>query len=533
MIPQSQSSHLPSSSSPPIDEILADALHPQLRSKYVVEGQYTAILNQTNIQTNTNKFYIMQVLRSNDASFKDYRLGKRFGRVGERGNVTLDVHPNLYSAISAFKKMYQSKTGNKWDVHPFTPKKGKYILLETVEEEDVEITPSSKMVSSLDPKIYSFLQVIANRDMMNIAVTKMNFDLEKLPLGKISKKQLKLAHGILKEISYFLADDAVTNIKAYGIDDARGYIGENIADLSSKYWTLIPHATKRNKPPPLIDTLKSVETQSNNLETLYNIGVFGRIKGHGEDFLEKVYTEMKVKLVHVIEGTPSHTFINNYIKNSCSHGYGLSIDKLFAVEKSYSEACDDQFNLTPNHVLLFHGSKLANFVGILTEGLRIPQSTQVINGSVLGLGIYFANCVTKSFNYCGANYAGDKGVILICEVALGNTQKVTQATFSPAPPAPHTSVSALGQTTLGTSALTVSVPTSQHNYTIPSNILAPPTNTHVQPPVYFPGSISEDGSSDVRLVPSPHTSSGFLYDEFVIFNTSHYRIRWIAELTRV
>src|SRR5690606_34962165 len=41
-------------------------------------------------------------------------------------------------------------------------------------------------------------------------------------------------------------------------------------------------------------------------------------------------------------------------------------------------------------------------------------------GYMFGKGVYFADMVTKSANYCHASRDNDVGVLLLCEVALGD-----------------------------------------------------------------------------------------------------------------
>jgi len=71
---------------------------------------------------------------------------------------------------------------------------------------------------------------------------------------------------------------------------------------------------------------------------------------------------------------------------------------------------DSQFRHLPfrkalsNKRLLFHGSRLSNFVGILSQGLRIAPPTAPKTGYMFGKGIYFADCASKSANYIHANY---------------------------------------------------------------------------------------------------------------------------------
>jgi len=479
-----------------------------LGASYIIEGNYSAILNQTNIKTNTNKFYIVQLFKN--PAIIGWRLGKRYGRVGERGDVSFDHFTSSFAAISAFKKLFRSKTGNSWG-EEFVPKAGKYTLLipdsDEVEDVPLDKVDTASAVSQLEERLQSFLKLIANKDMMNAHISKMNFDTQKLPLGKITKKQLSDANAILKELAEFLRKDVLENLKAAGMaaSEAQEFIDSNVADLSSKYWTIIPYATKRSRPPPLIDTLKYVESQSENLEVLYNIGVFGRMKADN-DLIDTVYDAMHITLEALDENDAMRKMVAKYVVNTHghSHGYGLEIKNVYSASKERGETEDDIFNSTTNHVLLFHGSRMPNFVGILTEGLRIPQATQVSNGSVLGMGIYFANCVTKSFNYCGTCGICETGVMLVCEVALGTSQTVTQATFDTRPPAQFDSRTALGKNT----------PVVQ----------AGKTTTIEENEVLVPY-----GKIDVSTQPS----SSFMYDEFVIFNTAQYRIRWVVELMTV
>jgi poly [ADP-ribose] polymerase len=51
-------------------------------------------------------------------------------------------------------------------------------------------------------------------------------------------------------------------------------------------------------------------------------------------------------------------------------------------------------------MLLWHGSRLTNFVGILSQGLRIAPPEAPVTGYMFGKGVYFADMVTKSANYC-------------------------------------------------------------------------------------------------------------------------------------
>jgi len=70
--------------------------------------------------------------------------------------------------------------------------------------------------------------------------------------------------------------------------------------------------------------------------------------------------------------------------------------------------------------LLWHGSRTTNFGGILSQGLRIAPPEAPVNGYMFGKGIYLADVSTKSANYCMTSASGGTGLLLLCEVELGN-----------------------------------------------------------------------------------------------------------------
>ena len=56
----------------------------------------------------------------------------------------------------------------------------------------------------------------------------------------------------------------------------------------------------------------------------------------------------------------------------------------------------------------------------LRQGLRIAPPEAPATGYMFGKGIYFADMVSKSANYCFASHSNPRGLLLLCEVALGN-----------------------------------------------------------------------------------------------------------------
>mmetsp|Transcript_15178 Transcript_15178/g.41988 ORF Transcript_15178/g.41988 Transcript_15178/m.41988 type:complete len:147 (-) Transcript_15178:246-686(-) len=65
-----------------------------------------------------------------------------------------------------------------------------------------------------------------------------------------------------------------------------------------------------------------------------------------------------------------------------------------------------------NHRLLWHGSHIGNFTGILSQGLRIAPTEAPHHG------VYFADMLGKSVPYC-ITAGTSEMFVLLCDVSLG------------------------------------------------------------------------------------------------------------------
>lgn len=83
----------------------------------------------------------------------------------------------------------------------------------------------------------------------------------------------------------------------------------------------------------------------------------------------------------------------------------------------------------PNKMLLWHGSRLTNFVGILSQGLRIAPPEAPVTGYMFGKGVYFADMSSKSANYCFTSPENNTGILILCEVAIGTPNEKMHADY--------------------------------------------------------------------------------------------------------
>ena len=78
---------------------------------------------------------------------------------------------------------------------------------------------------------------------------------------------------------------------------------------------------------------------------------------------------------------------------------GLEIKNVFRLQRKGEAEQMAAHKDLPNHFLLFHGSKIFNFMGILAQGLRIAPPEAPSTGYMFGKGVYFADMFQKSLGY--------------------------------------------------------------------------------------------------------------------------------------
>jgi poly [ADP-ribose] polymerase len=514
----------------------------------VIHKSYECVLCDVDIAKNSNKFYIMQIVETGPS----FVLYTRYGRIGEKGVISNDRFDVAWSAIQKFCSKYYAKTGNKWDSGSFIEKKGKYIKMD-IEHPTIEtatVDPSTdpggaKMTRTLPPEVEDIIKTISNKETMKTTLKRMNVDTERLPLGKLKKGQIMQAEDVLSLIKQYISKEGIDSLKMFGAN--KDFAQKRVEELSSKFWTLIPRASKRTEKPVVISTLEILGECVDMVDSIKSIEVATKLIAHNTGILD-VYDSLHIELSPVAADSEIYAMIEDYIKNTHAptHYYTLTLEGVFAVKKESTATKDAIFTEMDAHYLLFHGSRSTNFMGIFSEGLRIPRATQVINGSVLGQGIYFADSISKSFNYCHAD-KNQIGYVLMCEVALGTYEEVIVPNSNPLPTGFDSRYAAgsLGPNedeynTISTRDMEDDLLSSSHLSASEDVPLAERTSSSRlnasedrQTPVEI--DLGEETIVTVpsgKLVATSVKGGSFQYNEYVIYNSNQYKIRYLLKLRR-
>ncbi|XP_072732015.1 protein mono-ADP-ribosyltransferase PARP3 isoform X1 [Ciconia boyciana] len=420
-----------------------------------VYKDYDCTLNQTNINANNNKFYIIQLLEHDGA----YSVWTRWGRVGEKGQFKLMTPASLEAAKKDFEKKFWEKTNNRWAAREnFVAQPGKYTVIEVQPgpRQEVDGVDRDKVCKqrvlpcTLDKATQDLVSLIFSSDMFRDAMQTMNIDMKKMPLGKLSKQQIARGFEALEELEAALREQPPQAAR--------------LEDLSSRFYTIIPHNFGRARPPP-INSPDLLRAKKDMLLVLADIEVAQslqaqKVKEEEEEVihpLDQDYALLCCQLSLLDLASREYQLIQNYVTQTGHKLYILNIWQVardgevrrscLSLSHALSSASlqDERFkahDLLEHRRLLWHGTNVAVVAAILKSGLRImPHS-----GGRVGKGIYFASENSKSACYVGCT-SNKVGIMFLVEVALGKPYRITcdDPTLCQ-PPAGYNSVLACGQT---------------------------------------------------------------------------------------
>lgn len=388
------------------------------------KDKYTCVLGLSDVQTNKNSFYKIQLLESNK---KDkFWVFRSWGRIGTKiGGKKVETMGTLHDAKKQFKCVYRDQTNNEWKNRENFVKYPEFMYpidIDYGESDNIKLSSESNYESKLSKPLQELIRMIFDVDIMRKVMMEFELDMEKMPLGKLSRKQIQKAYAVLSELQE--KDGDIKPMK--------------VTDATNRFYTLIPHNFGTDSPP-LLDNKEIIQSKLEMLESLMEMEVayslLRETKGEGEEGMHPLdahYAKLNADIQVLERDTEEFKNIEAYVKNT--HGethtqYNLEIADVFKVKRSGEDKKFKPFKKMKNRKLLWHGSRITNFAGILSQGLRIAPPEAPVCGYMFGKGIYFADMVSKSANYCMTSPSNPEGLILLCEVALGEMYERTRADY--------------------------------------------------------------------------------------------------------
>lgn len=384
----------------------------------------------------------MQLLR--DTSNGTFKTWTRWGRVGDIGQNALLGNGSLDDAIKQYQKKFKDKSGLSWDDRGADPKKGKYAYVERSYESDSEAEDDqgaadapdrgarsgSPAKSNLAAPVQDLMRLIFNSDYMNQAMAALNYDAEKMPLGKLSKATINRGFQTLKDLASLLNGNAAN----YSMSD--------IEHLSNTYYSVIPHNFGRNRPPIIqdADTLKRELDLLDSLGDMKEAAALMKKELNSTEnisLLDRQFQGLGMEEMTVLDRQDNEfQELAEYLNNTrgSTHRVNYEVMDIFRIERNgeLDRFKKSKFSgIKSDRRLLWHGSRATNFGGILSQGLRIAPPEAPVSGYMFGKGIYLADMSSKSANYCCAYNSGGHALLLLCEAELGQPMyELTGASYN-------------------------------------------------------------------------------------------------------
>ncbi|TVU39454.1 hypothetical protein EJB05_12874, partial [Eragrostis curvula] len=441
-------------------------------------------------------YYILQIIEEDDGS--ECYVFRKWGRVGNEqiGGQKLEEMSKT-DAIQEFKRLFHEKTGNPWEAWEqktnFHKQPGRFYPLDI--DYGVKQGPKRKhineMKSSLAPQLLELMMMLFNAETYRAAMMEFEINMSEMPLGKLSKENIHKGFEALTEIQNLLKNTG---------DQELAVRESFIVAASNRFFTLIPSIH-----PHIIRDEDDLMMKVKMLEALQDIEIASKLVGFDSDndeSLDDKYKKLRCNITPIAHDSEDYKLVERYLLNTHApthKDWSLELEEVFALDRDGELNKYSRYkNNLHNKMLLWHGSRLTNFVGILSQGLRIAPPEAPVSGYMFGKGLYFADLVSKSAQYCNVDRKNPIGLMLLSEVALGDMHELKKATYIDKPPRGKHSTKGLGKT----------VPLESEFVKWRDDVVVPCG----------------------KPVPSSVRASELLYNEYIVYNTSQVKMQFLLKV---
>ena len=372
-----------------------------------------------NFERKPNKYYLLKLTEKKP---EIYNIINYFNKELPKININMtkdnfkkyekDINPNTKEIIQyLMQKAFKSKVGNQnysYFNRNYNEQERKYNILYFSKE-------------SLE-KGYQILSELAE---LNDRSIKLKDERQK---QKINEKNLEDENSPYNK-----------NIKEYK------EISQKVLQLSNTYYEIIPFEEKRNYSVTPINNAELIKQELDRLQS------YTYIEDTLKLFLSSLYYNKLIDPINYVykalhkqliplnldlnsKNNKDKKLVNillNYIKLSkknndyYSYNYNNNSNKVITniiqvIDKNENKLINDN----EKRILLFHGTKAQNMLGILSKGLLIAPVESQSSGSRFGNGIYLSDSFKKCLSY---TYGGDKLYILLVDVYLDKVFKISKS----------------------------------------------------------------------------------------------------------
>lgn len=387
---------------------------------------YAVTLNKCDLSSNINSYYILQIIE--DDRKPVYHVFRKWDRVGNDQVVRRKLQKMQKSAaVTLFKKKFLEHTGNEWEdcvnKGTFEKKNDKYFLLDLdyrVDEPEKATISQWTERSKLDSRVLDLMNMLFDPNIYRAAMKEFDIRMPVMPLGKLRESHIREGMKALTTVG--------DKIKLNEPDVRRKESG--LVDASSHFFTLIPTVN-----PRVIRDMNYIKLKNRMLEGLLDMVTAAqlmRFEIKDDDPFYANYKKLNCDIASLPRDSSNYKLIERYLKktHAPTHDWELELEDAFTLNRTGErDAYMPRKSNLKNCMLLWHGSRVTNILGILHKGLRIAPPEAPPTGYMFGKGIYLADLGSKSSRYCKDSNECDMGLLLLSEAALGEVYEIEKAEY--------------------------------------------------------------------------------------------------------
>lgn len=432
---------------------------------------------------------------------------KKMKREGYFQVEVISIYPNCSAAAKKFvSEKNVLSTGEAKEIQD-----GQQDKIERAKEAGIirKRNVSKDTGDKLDPKVAQLVKNLyyeASAELKNVkkSLNPELFQNDNAPLGMINHRMIERGRDILDNIG--MALNSYNSVKR---DSTKMKYMEQIANYSNMYNSTIPRVLKSGTDTWLLNTADKLMEQFDLLDML-EIGLSNAVLNSGRETAPGViqgYEALNSDISLVTDKKVINDIIEKMrIEQLHNHNFKTRLINAFEVNQknapSFNSSCG-------NVVSLFHGTRSANIVSILSTNIKLPHNlgpNVAITGHMFGSGIYFGK-YSKSLQYANARFGGPhnkskKLYIFLCEVALGRMEFLTSPCNYSQAPKGYDSVMGVGQDNFK-EGLFIKGVGSVKDFKIPRSTIAKACRS---------------------------SAYSLLHDEFIVYRQDRFRIKYILEL---
>lgn len=407
------------------------------------------VLQVTDLTNNNNKYYALELHKGKG---NKYRLYTHYGRTDDleanpdAGQKECRYFDSLPEAQAFYDQIYREKTSARKGYREVALASSKigsqkargtstgHMDDRTLEKLAAKAAGGGKAkpakASTLRPEVQELVRYIydeaTNALTTTVAATITARGIE-TPLGILTVGQIEKGEAILADL--------------YDQFKKKKRDAEAMSRLSSDFYTAIPHRIGRSRAAvqeAVISTLADFQQKQETLQLMKDMlevnGDGGVLFNHKVD---QEYGALGCEIDWVPPSESEYKEMADYVVRSQVKTKKLKVKNLWKLKRPGE--WDTFTSGISNQRHLFHGSRISNWVGILSRGILLPKI--VVSMGVdrtdegwLGSGIYFGDAVCTSYFYCTPGKR-KTSLIALARVALGKPKQYHKITYGlKAPP---------------------------------------------------------------------------------------------------